>query len=61
MTKNKVDNQDIHVAPVADLRKHLTSRDCWCKPVIDEEYFAIVIHKSMDEREAYETGKRKVS
>jgi hypothetical protein len=47
----------VHVYPLDDLRGHST-RDCWCPPVDDE---GLVIHKSLDGREFYETGERKAS
>lgn len=52
---------DYHVMPIGDLREHETSRDCWCHPVEDEEHEDVFIHTSMDGREAFETGERKVS
>ena len=52
---------DIHVTPINDLRAHLDSRDCWCKPRIEiEEDFltdetkVLVIHHSLDGRELVE-------
>ena len=43
---------DIHVTPLNDLRKHADSRECWCKPVIyDEADMPIVVYNSMDRRE----------
>jgi hypothetical protein len=49
-----------HLIPVADLREHTLSADCWCIPDLDEEYW-IAAHHSADNREAFETGERKVS
>lgn len=51
-----------HVYPLNDLREHETGEGpgCWCRPRIEEELGAdVVIHNSMDLREAYETGERK--
>lgn len=52
---------DIHITPINDLREHLDSRDCWCKPRIEiEEDFltdekkVLVIHHSLDGRELVE-------
>jgi hypothetical protein len=52
-----------HVFPVEDLRKHVTDQgfDCWCKPLPHEDDDSIVLHNSMDGREAFETGERKPS
>lgn len=50
-----------HVYPEDDLREHIMSKDCWCKPKQDEEMSNLYIHNSMDGREYFETGKRKVS
>ena len=47
---------DMHVLPINDLREHEESRDCWCHPAYDE---GIVIHNSMDGREAHEQGRPK--
>ena len=48
---------EIHVTPVNDLKPHLESADCWCRPVRDDEEPAVVIHNSMDQREAHEQGR----
>jgi hypothetical protein len=44
----------VHVVPVADLREH-EEFDCWCHAEDDE---GVVIHASMDGREAFERGER---
>lgn len=46
----------IHVIPINDLREHLESEKCWCKPDLDEN---VCVHHSMDQREKYETGELK--
>lgn len=46
-----------HVVPVGDLREHITDRECWCNPSVDDDDL-IVIHNSMDERESYEEGRK---
>jgi hypothetical protein len=46
-----------HVYPVDDLREH-TSTDCWCRPTDDD---GVVVHNSLDGRELYEEGERKLS
>jgi hypothetical protein len=46
-----------HVYPVDDLREH-SVKDCWCGPLDDD---GIVIHNSLDGREMYECGERKMS
>jgi len=47
-----------HVYPIEDLREHDTENgtECWCTPIEDN---GVIIHKSKDGREDYETGKRK--
>lgn len=45
-----------HVYPVNDLREHEMTKDCWCRPEIDQEH-DLIIHNSMDERESYEQGR----
>ena len=49
----------IHVMPIGDLREHESSKNCWCKPVQDDESDDVFVHHSMDEREKFETGERK--
>ena len=51
----KVDRN--HVYPANDLREHLLI-NCWCGPADDD---GIVVHNSLDGRELYERGNRKVS
>lgn len=51
----------IHVLPVDDLREHEPSEDCWCNPTEDDETPAVMVHHSMDGREAFETGERLLS
>jgi hypothetical protein len=46
-----------HVYPVNDLREH-SVEDCWCHPTDDE---GVMVHNSLDGREFYERGDRKVS
>jgi len=50
-----------HVYPLNDLREHKTEDhvSCWCKPYMDEE--GVIVHNSMDGREAFESGLRKPS
>lgn len=50
-----------HVTPLNDLRDHEhNSRGiCWCRPHIDcQDSGWLVIHRSTDGREAYESGDR---
>jgi hypothetical protein len=49
----------IHVVPINDLRPHIASPNCWCKPTEDDEYPDVWVHNSMDEREQYEQGRNK--
>lgn len=50
-----------HVYPLNDLREHETNdhTGCWCNPTTDEE--GVIVHHSMDGREKFETGERKMS
>ncbi len=50
-----------HVYPLDDLREHelYTHTGCWCRPVMDED--GVIVHNSMDGREKFETGERKMS
>jgi hypothetical protein len=56
------DRPDVwHVMPINDLRPHVDSPDCWCKPTQDDECENVFIHHALDEREKYESGERKPS
>lgn len=47
------------VYPLNDLRDHEPdSPSCWCKPFLDD---GILVHNSMDGREQFERGERRVS
>ena len=50
-----------HIVPHDDLREHITCsvRTCWCRPVENDD--GVIVHNSMDGREAFETGERKPS
>ena len=50
-----------HVMPLNDLREHDCAVDCWCRPTQDDECPEVWVHHSMDEREKYETGARKLA
>ena len=53
----------IHTYPLNDLRDHVTDGvGCWCNPDAQEvEGGTVIVHNSMDGREALETGERKAS
>ena len=51
----KVDGN--HVYPTNDLRSHSVT-DCWCRPFEDD---GVIVHNSLDRRELYEQGARKMS
>ena len=40
---------------------HVPSPECWCDPIVDSEEPSLFIHRSLDGREDYETGVRKVA
>lgn len=51
----------IHVLPVNDLREHVESETCWCKPaveqvssLVDGKARTIVVHNAADARELIE-------
>jgi hypothetical protein len=46
-----------HVVPVNDLREHSLA-GCWCCPADDD---GVVVHNSLDGREQFERGERKMS
>lgn len=45
-----------HVIPHGDYRQHIASEMCWCHPTNDE---GVMVHHSIDKREAVERGKAK--
>lgn len=49
-----------HVFPLDDLREHETNdhTSCWCHPTLTEDGY--ILHHSMDGREDYESGKRRL-
>lgn len=52
-----------HIVPLGDLRDHEAHKDCWCRPTLlddDESDGDVYIHHSLDGRELYETGERKL-
>jgi hypothetical protein len=49
----------VEVAPLDDLRDHVRGPDCWCGPTVTLD--GILLHTSMDGREAYERGERKAN
>lgn len=46
---------EYHVLPLFDLRMHV-GPTCWCGAAPDAESPDVIIHNSMDGREAYERG-----
>jgi hypothetical protein len=52
------DEECFHIVPLDDWREHELRLACWCHPVWDE---GVVVHHSMDGREAYERGERQLS
>ena len=49
---------DIHIVPIGDLREHVADRACWCHPADEIDEPDILIHHSLDGREAFENGTR---
>jgi hypothetical protein len=46
---------ELHVMPTNDLREHRMHWKCWCNPMADD---GVYVHHALDQREAYETGRR---
>ena len=42
---------DFHVVPGSDTKEHEVSRNCWCKPVRDEEVLDLFVHNALDGRD----------
>lgn len=59
------DDRIWHIMPVGDLREHDAfgaGGTCWCNPEIAcEPHGWVVLHISMDGREAFEQGRRRLS
>ena len=45
---------NIHIMPNNDLKKHIESNNCWCRPTANIEEPNVIIHKSLDGREVKE-------
>jgi hypothetical protein len=43
-----------HVLPMDDLKDHVMSVDCWCHPTYAEPIREVLVHNSLDGREARE-------
>jgi hypothetical protein len=54
-------HRGVHVMPLNDYRDHEPSTECWCHPQEDEEIPGLFVHRSMDGREAFESGERLLS
>lgn len=44
--------------PFDDLRPHRPHHTCWCHPDADDEELDVYTHRSLDQRELYESGER---
>ena len=53
-----MNTEALHVVPINDLREHVASKDCWCKPTEDDQVDDVWIHHAMDGREEYEKGRK---
>lgn len=49
-----------HILPEDEQDIHVLTDDCWCEPSLDDEFW-IATHNSVDGREKFETGERKLS
>jgi hypothetical protein len=63
--EEEVDGEECyHIVPLDDWREHELILSCWCRPVWECHPVwdkGVVVHHSMDGREAYERGERKPS
>lgn len=48
------DSELIHVYPVGDIKEHLMSCNCWCKPSAHESEPDVIVHNSADSRELFD-------
>jgi hypothetical protein len=44
----------MHVVPIDDLRPHMSSPQCWCRPLDDDPELYLYVHNALDKREEYE-------
>jgi hypothetical protein len=58
---HNLNEQTAHIIPMDDLKEHEHGCTCWCHPEKDEDYEDLYVHKSMDGREAFESGERQPS
>lgn len=49
-----------HVMPTDDIKCHHADSSCWCRPYVDIVDDTVLIHNSLDGREEYESGKKRV-
>lgn len=48
------DGRTVHFVPMGDIREHVSSIHCWCRPQeVGEDYWE---HNALDQRERYEEG-----
>lgn len=50
-----------HVVPDDDTYPHLVSMGCWCHPQVELDDTRVVMHRSADGREDFESGTRLMS
>lgn len=48
------DYQIKHISPIDDIRPHILSMSCWCKPRWDKKGGLVGVHNSLDKREKYQ-------
>lgn len=53
-----------HVVPIDDIREHEMHEGCWCDPVEEDDVDpsvlgTVILHNAADDREKYESGRRK--
>jgi hypothetical protein len=50
--------EEPEVWPLNDLRPHVEGKNCWCAPFRED---GVLVHNSMDGRERYERGERRIA
>lgn len=48
-----------HVRPLDDLRDHIESPTCFCRPIAQEDTPDLWVHNALDQRERYENEELK--
>ena len=51
-------SENIHIIPRNDLRPHIKTTKCWCRPSLYPDNDRVIVHNALDRRELHERGKK---